>query len=190
MRLQITIEGTTPLLCNRFTEEQALIATDRTGKKSNGGQTKTAQQLCTEALYLDTKGKPFIPTANIMRCIVEGGRFHKIGKAQVTTQKGTMMYACVEVDDVGATIIHKQPWKVDTRPIRNPSTGGRFLKHRPMFDDWLLKFEVILDEDMLAESMLRKIVDDAGRRIGLGDFRLDCKGPYGKFVVTHWTRKP
>jgi len=29
-------------------------------------------------------------------------------------------------------------------------------------------------------------VDAAGKRIGLGDFRPDCKGPFGRFVVTKW----
>jgi hypothetical protein len=34
--------------------------------------------------------------------------------------------------------------------------------------------------------MLRNIVEEAGRRIGIGDFRLEKKGPFGKFEVTKW----
>jgi hypothetical protein len=30
------------------------------------------------------------------------------------------------------------------------------------------------------------MIDAAGKRIGLGDFRPSCKGPFGKFVVIHW----
>ena len=39
---------------------------------------------------------------------------------------------------------------------------------------------------MITLKMLRTIVDDAGSKIGLGDFRPDCKGPFGKFKVTTW----
>jgi len=29
-------------------------------------------------------------------------------------------------------------------------------------------------------------VDAAGKRIGLGDFRPQTKGPFGKYVITDW----
>jgi hypothetical protein len=73
-----------------------------------------------------------------------------------------------------------------TRAVRIPSTGGRILCHRPCFHDWKLSFTLHVDTDMLSPNLLREIVDAAGKRIGLGDFRPDCKGPFGKFVVTNW----
>jgi hypothetical protein len=30
------------------------------------------------------------------------------------------------------------------------------------------------------------VIDAAGKRVGLGDFRPACKGPFGRFVVTNW----
>lgn len=39
---------------------------------------------------------------------------------------------------------------------------------------------------MITAGLFREIVDAAGKRIGLGDFRPACKGPFGKFVVTSW----
>jgi hypothetical protein len=38
----------------------------------------------------------------------------------------------------------------------------------------------------MSKELFRDIVDSAGRRIGLGDFRPDRKGPFGKFVVVSW----
>ena len=35
-------------------------------------------------------------------------------------------------------------------------------------------------------KLLREVVDAAGKRVGLGEFRPSCKGQYGKFVVTNW----
>ncbi len=60
------------------------------------------------------------------------------------------------------------------------------MAHRPMFDDWSLAFTMELDTDMITVDLLRQIVDDAGKRVGLGDYRPTRKGPYGKFVVTEW----
>ncbi len=130
-----------------------------------------------------------IPQPNLLRCLVEGGRFHKIGKSQVTTQKSSLLYACLNIDGTEVSIAHKQPWKVDTRPVRIPATGGRILAHRPMFDDWSLKFVVDLDVSILGPKLMRQIVDDSGKRIGLGDFRPQTKGPFGRFVVDRWSEK-
>jgi hypothetical protein len=49
-----------------------------------------------------------------------------------------------------------------------------------------VEFEVGLDTVILAPKLLREIVDAAGSRIGLGDFRPATKGPFGRFVVTSW----
>lgn len=92
-----------------------------------------------------------------------------------------MSIPCVEIP-----IQHKDQWETDTRAVRIPSTGGRILCHRPCFHDWRLSFTIDLDTDILSVKLLREIIDAAGKRIGLGDFRPACKGPFGKFVVTKW----
>lgn len=43
-----------------------------------------------------------------------------------------------------------------------------------------------LDDDFMTGNLLRAIIDDSGKRVGLGDFRPACKGPFGRFVVTNW----
>ena len=83
-------------------------------------------------------------------------------------------------------IEHKDDWEVDSRPVRIPATGGRIIRHRALFNDWKLNFTLNLDTELLAPKMLREIVDAAGKRIGLGDFRPQTKGPFGKYVVTDW----
>lgn len=84
---------------------------------------------------------------------------------------------------------HKEPWTVDSRGVVIPSTGGRIACHRPCFNDWTIPFTLELDTDMLQVKLLREIVDAAGKRIGLGDFRPARKGPFGKFVVTSWKER-
>ncbi len=127
-----------------------------------------------------------IPQPNVFRCLIDAGVFFKAGKTKVTTQKTSMIPACVEVEGVEIPIVHKEPWMVDTRAVRIPSTGGRILRHRPSFNDWKLSFVLAVDTDMIAVKLMRELMDAAGKRIGLGDFRPACKGPFGKFVVTNW----
>src|SRR5438067_360504 len=127
MKLAIRIEGTTPLICNRFTDAAAQASSSGARGSGAAQDRGTPLEIAKEKLYLGLNGKPMIPQPNLMRCIVEGGRFHKAGKTQLTTAKSSHLYACVDIEGAEIELLHTQPWKVDTRPVRIPSTGGRIL---------------------------------------------------------------
>lgn len=186
----VRIEGVTPLLCNRFTDEAQQKASSRTTSSLTGDKGTPKEQAATK-LYLGiTTREPMIPQPNLFRCLIDAGKFFKMGKSKVTTQKSSIIPACVEVEGienaVEIPIESKEGWETDTRPVRIPATGGRILCHRPSFNDWALDFHLSVDTDDMAPKLLREIIDAAGRKIGLGDFRPDCKGPFGKFKVTKW----
>ena len=189
MHIRIELTGTTPLMLNRFTDEAAERASSGTSSASAAAGRRTPLEIAESALYKGIDGQPMIPQPNLLRCLVEGGRFHKAGKVQITTAKSSLLYACVDIEGAEIPITHKQPWKVDTRAVRIPATGGRILAHRPMFDDWSLNLIAEIDTEILNPKLFRQIVDDAGKRIGLGAFRPAVKGPYGRFVVTSWAEE-
>jgi hypothetical protein len=187
LRIKIAIDGTTPLLCNRFGDEAAMDASGETPRQSGLKDKGTPREQAQGKLYISEKTtKPMIPGPNLFRCLIDAGTFFKVGKSKVTTIKNSMVPACLTMCEMEVAIQHKDPWTVDTRPVRNPSTGGRFNCHRPSFHDWRLEFEVVLDTSIIGVKLFREIVDAAGKRIGLGDFRPDRKGPFGRFVVTKW----
>lgn len=183
--IDVVIEGTTPLLCNRFTDAAAMAASSG-NRIAAVGDKGTPHEQATTKLYTGSNGKPCIPQPNLFRCIIDAGTFFKAGKSKVTTQKSSLIPACLEVAGIELPIEHKEPWAVDTRAVRIPSTGGRILCHRPSFNDWKIAFTVSVDTDLISVKLVREIIDAAGKRIGLGDFRPSCKGPFGKFVVTSW----
>jgi hypothetical protein len=187
MIIDTMIKGTTPLLCNRFTDAAAMSASNGTrAAQVGGGKGEPKDQAASKLYVSEATGKPVIPGPNLFRCIIDAGKFFKNGKSKVTTIKNSIIPACLSVDEFEIEIVHENPWEVDTRAVRIPSTGGRILAHRPCFHDWTLSFSMNLDEEVMGERLLREIIDAAGKRIGLGDFRPDCKGPFGKFVVTSW----
>lgn len=188
MEIKIEITGITPLLLHRFTDEAAANATDSTRSSIQSGDRGTPREQAEPSLYT-YEGKPIIPGPNLFRAIIDGGKFFKAGKSKITTQKSSLIPSCVSIEEIVIPIKHKKPWEVDTRPIRIPATGGRILRHRPRFDDWALTFSLSVDTDTLGTKLLREIIDATGKKIGLGDFRPDCKGMYGKFVVTKWQEK-
>lgn len=187
-QITVELEGVTPLLCNKFTDKAQMQATSG-NSISTVGDRGTPMEIAESKLYLDLDGDVCIPQPNIFSAIIEAGKYFKAGKSKVTTKKSSLIPSCVDIDGISFKIIHKEPWTVDTRPVRIPSTGGRILCHRPCFHDWKIKFDLVLDTTVLGVRLLREIVDKCGRAVGLGDYRPDCKGPFGKFKVSLWSVK-
>jgi len=188
MLIAITIQGTTPLLMNKFTDAAQLAATSGV-RLSTAGDKGTPREQAEAKVYVGLNGQPMIPQPNLFRCLIDAGVYFKAGRSKVTTQKSSLLPACVDIAGAEIALVAKEPWAVDTRAVRIPATGGRILCHRPCFHDWALSFEAEIDTDMITPALFRDIVDAGGKRIGLGDFRPACKGPFGKFVVTSWAEQ-
>ena len=184
MRIEVTIQGVSPLLMNRFTEESEVKVSSGTGAVLTGSQATPREQAAKKA-YSDEKGNLFIPGPNLFAALISAGRFHKIGKMKVTTQKTSLISAGLIVEDTVVPLSTSR-FEVDSRSIVNPQTGGRKMCYRPRVDEWSLKFGLDVDETMFDAKFIRALVDDAGKKVGLGDFRPERKGPFGRFVVKSW----
>lgn len=184
--IEITIQGITPLLMHSFTDEAQQAATSGSRVSSAATDRGTAKEQAESHLYKSADGETIIiPQPNIFSCIVAAGKFFKNGKSKITTQKTSLIPAAVFFNELEYPLQH-DGWSVDTRAVRIPSTGGRIQRHRPIFETWGFTFEVDLDTAEIGEKLLREIVDAAGKKIGLGDFRPECKGPFGRFNVQNW----
>jgi len=187
MLITVKIAGASPLLMNRFTEaaQQAVAATSRAAQN---GQKGTPREQADPKLYRDSNGKPVLPGPNLLAAIVEAGKFVKAGKSKLTTNRSSLVPAGINVADIEATLTPAK-WEVDSRPVVIPATGGRVMCHRPRFDDWACRFTLEVDEELFDEATARHLVDLAGHRIGIGDFRPARRGPFGRFRVQEWKVK-
>ena len=184
MLVNVKIQGVTPLLMNRFHEESQL-------KVSNGsslttlGSKGTPRQQAEKKVYADEKGNLYIPGPNLFAAIIAAGKYHKAGKSKVTTTKSSLIPAGLAIQEIFLPLGTKK-FEVDSRSVVIPATGGRVMCHRPRLDNWGLSFTLDIDTDVFSPALVRQLVDDTGKKVGLGDYRPDRKGPFGKFVVAEW----
>lgn len=184
MKIQVTIEGVTPLLLNRFTAEAEVQVSGGTSVTFRGDK-GTPREQAEPKLYKDDKGMLYMPGPNIFSALIAAGAFHKAGKSKLTTMKSSLIPAGIAVEELVCPL-NTNKWEVDSRSVVIPSTGGRIMCHRPRVDRWSLTFTLDVDSGMFSPNLVRAIVDDAGKKCGLGDFRPSRKGPFGRFVVKRW----
>jgi len=184
MDISVTIKGRSPLLCNRYPLHEQMVKDGTSAAFS--GKKGTPRVQAEPKLYIDSEGKPVLPGPNIAACITEAGKFHKVGKSKLTTMTTSILPSCLTVIDMELPIVHPKPWEVYSCSVVNPSTKGRIPCHRPMFQEWEVTFTLDLDTTIISDDLLREVIDTAGKRVGLGDYRPARKGPFGRFVVTRW----
>lgn len=167
----VKIEGQSPLLMHSFPMTE-----------TKGIEKLPREEQAEMSTYRDPDGKLFVPGVNVQRCLVSAARYSK-GKGRASLEKNVA--ACVLVTPE-RLLLNQDQYAVDSRPVVIQATKGRILRHRPRFDKWELEFEIEWDLELLSEKEIRQIVDDAGKRVGLLDFRPEKKGPFGRFIVTAW----
>lgn len=190
-KIRCTIQGSAPLLMNRFTEAAAAKLSAGTSSSVVIGSRGTPRDQAEPKLYRSADGRPMLPGPNIFRGLIDAGTFHKAGRKQITTSKSSLVPAGLQIEELECFVTDPfkkstPEWEVDSRSVVNPSTGGRMMCHRPRFDAWAISFTLIVDDRMFDHSIVRILVDDLGTKIGLGDFRPARKGPFGRFLVSHW----
>jgi hypothetical protein len=127
-------------------------------------------------LYKNEKGEICIPSVNIKACIREAGRNYRVSGRRTTY--AAMIRAGLDIKPFPYVPLIHLGWQVDIRPV--VVQRNRILRARPRFDQWELKFEIINnDSTIIHRDTLRKILEDAGKYYGLGDFRPE----YGTFRV-------
>jgi hypothetical protein len=127
-------------------------------------------------LYKDVEGKICIPSVNIKACIREAGRNYRVSGRRTTF--AAMIRAGLDVKPFPYVPLIHNGWQVDIRPV--VVQRNRILRARPRFDEWALEFQIINnDPTIIHQDTLKKILEDAGKYYGLGDFRPE----FGTFKV-------
>lgn len=189
--IEITILGETPLLMNRFTSEAELSVSNSAKAAFRGNKGTPREQAEPKAYRLKDKSL-FVPAINIFASIVAAGTFIKNGKSKMTTQKSSLVGAMVSMESIDCVLCEPKTKKtiddfeVDCRSVVIPSTGGRIMAYRPRVDEWTTSFTLTYDETEIDGKLVRELVDIAGKKCGLGDYRPQKKGTFGRFKVIEW----
>jgi hypothetical protein len=178
-KIKVTIEGITPILFNRFRD----IAIEGKSKKRTGAMAETDIE---DKLYLDEK-KVQLPSVYIKNSITEASKQFKIvGKGKSTYSK--LVASTVDIEPF---MIELDAGKYEVFRISavNPMTKGRMMTERPRFNKWKASFEIILNDAAIPVSVMNEILEHAGRYVGIGDWRPEKKGMFGKFMIVSFKKQ-
>ena len=157
------------------------------GKMNKGSKVPEPDVEAEGGTYMDDDGRYCIPAAAFRGAIIKASASFKMGR-----KSGKYFTSHIEMDPanelVPLTDAHGKPlnYTIDTRRAVIQRQG--ILRSRPKFRDWHAEFTFFYDEGIVTEATAANVfldfASDAGRRIGVGDFRPERGGWFGRFEVT------
>jgi len=172
--IKVTLKSTTPLLMHN---PEAMSLTNVT---KNPAKQYDDEEFAEKAAYRDDKGFLCIPARCLKACIIGAASWYKFGKKSAKP----IVAGCIRLEPVNISLGVKD-FKIDRRPV--VVNRGRVMRARPCLDKWNIDFNLIYDDKMIGDpEILRNIIEEAGRRVGLLDNRPQKYGENGCFEVSKW----
>lgn len=134
-------------------------------------------------LYIDKDLGPYLPTINMRGAIVEAARLRKLGK---DFERGTMLESDKARLEYKGQRDPEGMWASNNfRDCRSVVVGtARVMRTRPIFHPhWSVTFSLLFNEDVVQRDNIVDAARSAGAMIGLGDYRPNCGGSFGRFSV-------
>lgn len=137
--------------------------------------------------HVDEEGYIFIPVTQIVNCIKNAAKYMSIqipgqGKATYTKNFAAGIMA---FDDIHTGMKKDE---VEGEWLHVPSDGRaggskRVFKCFPRLTSWEGSVEIIILDDIITEDVFLRVVNVAGSLVGIGRYRPQNRGNYGRFTV-------
>lgn len=174
---------------NSYTKELQKLTSKR--NKTEVDHLEIARLEWEGGLYL-SDGIVVMPTHNINACFYNGGKKSKRGvkiKTGVIFEDNSvpLQYLGPKIQlngndnraDIPDSRLDEYFSALNFQTMVRVGPGRTLLRTRPMFKDWSLECNIIYDDTVIDISDIMKSAEDAGRLVGLGDWRPN----FGRFMV-------
>lgn len=177
---QVELEGVSPYSQSRYHD---------TPHKEQESHEQYRDRTWREYMHYDENGQVFIPPMSIKNCLSLAAK--RLGMKVVG--RGAKTYAQFFASGILVTDSTMLGIKKDDVPGEKlflpadgkAGSGSRVTKIYPRIDKWKGTAVVYVLDGIISEKIFTKHLDEAGKYIGLGRFRPERGGFYGRFKVNN-----
>jgi len=171
MKIKVSVKGTAPLLLHKFIETDASISKK---KKKVYVPAEEAEKVC----YRTEDGKIYIPSTHFKGAMVKSGVdfIYSGRKTYKEYIKSGIFFLEQEI------ILTPQEYTISNLPV--VISRSRVMRSRPEFKEWECSFTIEVINEDLDKTVLKEILESAGKYKGVGDFRPE----YGRFEVVSFKK--
>ena len=180
----VKLKGTTPYMQHRMDDASLDEWEKKRGKIIERKDVNDEDE--TRALFhmhTNKDGKPFVPADHIRGSLINAGAFMKakVGNSRKSMKNIVAAMFFVNPEEVE---LPADEWVVDKRSAVNRNVKGRVIVVRPKWENWEVDFDLWIDDDTITLETVQELLNYAGKYVGIGSFRPQNNGSFGRFTVS------
>ena len=186
--LHLQVTGKSGLICHHFGEKSRKQIEDTQRKVAKGPKEARNPKAEYEGAFYKLEGGGYgFPCAGFKKSAI---RAAKLLDGVNMTDARQMFF--VEPDDRDMTGVDCVRIECEGEPVMRTDTvrlakGANDLRYRPEFRKWSCTLKISFDQDLISSSQLVNLFLRAGSQVGVGDWRPERDGQFGRFTVGEQT---
>jgi hypothetical protein len=178
-RVGLRITGISPLIQHQWCNKALQMMRDKhAGKKTKNREVRDCEAEGREAMYVTDSGSPGVPAMAIKSAIISAA--HRDIGVERTLVKKSLFLVCSDSKMVLEMDCDEPVIKEDAVRV---GQGSADLRYRPYFHRWAVDLTFEIDAELLRVEDLLNLIDRAGFGVGIGEWRPEKGGEYGRFQV-------
>jgi len=177
--LTFNIIGTSPMIQHAWSEKGlSQMRMTSAERRKQPKEARNPEQLADAATYRTDSGEYGLPVLALKSAIISAA--HKDLGVEKTLVKKALFIPCKDSNKCVPLICSEPICREDVVRV---GMGATDLRYRPEFADWGAKICVSFDAGMLTSEDIINLINRAGFSIGIGEWRPEKGGEYGRFEV-------
>lgn len=171
--LKLTLIGDSPLICHAWSDRAKKAMLDKQMKKAKSGkEAKSPEQDVKDSLYPHPEGGYGFPAIAFKRAAVSACRF---ADAKMTEARGSFHIIGEYVRIDGDPEAREDMVRV--------GMGTADIRYRAQFPKWKASVSIAFNANAMSAEQVVNLFNLAGFGVGVGDWRPERNGIYGRFHV-------
>jgi hypothetical protein len=176
--LNVTIKGLTPLIYHKWTEKMKKMIRDKQQKApKQGREIRDTEQEYLDSFYYNSKGEIAFPAGSIKKSIVGAAR--SIDDVPMTKIRAGLFVRADE--DNLIKVDYKE--KVKREDMVRVGKGSADLRYRGQLNGWSMSLTIDFNTSVFSAEQVMNLLNIAGFSQGLGEWRPEKDGDFGRFTV-------
>jgi hypothetical protein len=179
--VKFQIFGISCLVMHQWSEKaRRELREKHAGKKTKTREKRDVDAEAQAATYKTKDGDPGIPAIAFKSSLITAA--HKDLGIEKTLVRKAIFTGCADPQQVLPIGYSNMEIREDLVRV---GAGAPDLRYRPYFHDWTCDISLEFEPSLIRLEDLVKLVDRAGLTVGIGEWRPEKGGEYGRFRINH-----
>lgn len=180
-KVTVSIKGMSPIIFNRWSEKALQQMLDKQMKKTNKNknEAKDPDEQFKDSIYRLEDGRPGFPADGFKKAMIRGCK--PLGLTMTDMRGGFFVHGLYSQNEDRELVPIEGEISKRSDPVR--ISGGSDIRFRGQITEWRADLEISYHAAVVSFDHIVNMLNAAGFGVGIGDWRPERDGGFGRFQV-------